>query len=430
MVRTGSNGSPRLAVMNFLNEIAGDFPDAISFASGRPADAFFDLERWLAAIPAYQHHVAERSGISFADAGRWLAQYGRTNGVINELIAAQLAADDGVLCEADRVIVTAGCQEAIALCVQVLCGAPGDVIIARNPTYIGITGVADLQGVEIVPLNCAVDAHLPGELRDVVLRLRREGKTARALYLIPEFDNPTGSVIGAAVRRDMLDACAEERIVVLEDNPYGMFRFEGERTPTMYSLDQAGSVIYLGTYSKTLCPTVRIGCAVVPPTLFGDPAASRGLVAALGELKSFLTVNTSQLNQALVGGILLEEGGSLAGQVAPQVDYYRANRDRLIRCLEAELGGLGADIHWNRPEGGFFLTLELPFRFGRDEVLECANEHQVIPMPMSFFSLDGSQQQCIRIAFSNVHPEAIAKGVERLAGYVRRKIGETADATV
>lgn len=430
MVTNNSNGSQRLAVMNFLNEVAGDFPNAISFASGRPADAFFDLTRWLGAISAYQHHVAERRGIAFADAGRWLAQYGRTNGLINELIAAQLAADDGVQSDADQIIVTAGCQEAIALCVQALCGAPGDVIIARNPTYIGVTGVADLYGVGIVPLNSVVDGHLAGELRDVIVRLRREGKTARALYLIPEFDNPTGSVISEAARRELLDVCAAERVVVLEDNPYGMFRFEGERAPPMQALDRAGSVIYLGTYSKTLCPTVRIGCAVVPPTLFGDVAASRALLAALGERKSFLTVNTSQLNQALVGGILLAEGGSLARQVAPQLDYYRANRDRLIGCLEAEFGGLDADIRWNRPEGGFFLTLALPFRFGRVEVLECANEHQVIPMPMSFFALDASQQRSIRIAFSNVRLDAIEQGVERLAGYVRRKIEESADATV
>lgn len=427
---TGSDGSPRLAVMNFLNEIAADFPDAISFASGRPAEEFFDLERWLSAVPAYQRHMAERSGLAYSAAGRRLAQYGRTNGLINELIAAQLGKDEGVHCQPQQVVVTAGCQEAMALCVQALCTQPGDVIIARNPTYIGVTGIADLYGIEIVPLQRSADDDLAGELTALVASLRERGRNPRVLYLIPEFDNPTGSVIPASTRQALLDVCAAQRIVVLEDNPYGMFRFEGERSAPLQALDRAGSVIYLGTYSKTLCPAVRVGCAVVPPTLFGDAAASRALVAALGERKSFLTVNTSQLNQALVGGILLAEEATLARQIAPQLDHYRANRDCLVACLADEFDGLDANIRWNRPEGGFFLTLFLPFRFGRDEVAECADRYQVIPMPMSFFSLDESQQHCIRIAFSNVQRDAIECGVRRLGRYVRRTIEESVHAAV
>lgn len=418
----------RLAVMNFLNEVAGDFPDAISLASGRPAEAFFDLERWLDSIPLYQREFASRRDLSYADAGRLLAQYGRTNGIVNELIAEQLAQDEGVRGRSEHVVVSTGCQEALALCLLSLCEDRNDVVIARDPTYIGMTGVADLHGIEIVPLHSKEDDQLAAELQAVAEMLRRQGKRARALYLIPEFDNPTGTVLSLEARKTLLDVCAGQRIVVLEDNPYGMFRYEGERLPTLFEIDRAGCVIYLFTYSKTLCPAVRVGGALVPDTLFGDAGAARTLVANLGERKSFLTVNTSQLNQALIGGMLLAQQGTLRELIVPQLEHYRRNRDLLLAALETEFADQRDTVQWNRPEGGFFLTMTLPFSFGQAEVLRCAREQRVIPMPLSFFSLSGTCQNSIRLAFSNVEPSLIGEGVARLGQFVRQ-CQEVYDAT-
>jgi (S)-3,5-dihydroxyphenylglycine transaminase len=412
-------GTSRLAVMNFLNEVAGDFPNAISLASGRPAEAFFDLDHWLKAIPLYQRELASRWGITRADAGRRLAQYGRTNGLINELVATQLKQDEGVQSCGEQIVISAGCQEALALCLLSLCHEKNDVVLARDPTYIGMTGVADLHGIEIVPLYAQDDA-LADELRTVIERLGKEGKRPRVFYLIPEFDNPTGAVLSLQVRKELLDVCADQRVLVLEDNPYGLFRYEGERVPTMYTLDRTGSVIYLFTYSKTLCPAVRVGGAVVPDTLFGDAVAARALVAELGERKSFLTVNTSQLNQALIGGILLSENGTLNRLVSPQRDHYRRNRDLMLSALSDEFSGNDSGVRWNRPEGGFFLIMDLPFRFGEEEVLYCARERHVIPMPLSFFSLSGIYQESIRLAFSNVESTHIAEGVARLGQFIRQ----------
>jgi (S)-3,5-dihydroxyphenylglycine transaminase len=366
--------------------------------------------------------------VTDAKAGRRLAQYGRTNGLINDLVAVQLEQDEGVKTRGEHVVVGAGCQEALALCLLSLCREKNDVVIARDLTYIGMTGVADLHGIEIVPLHASDDG-LADELGRVVERLRREGKRARAFYLIPEFDNPTGTVLPLPVRKDLLKVCADERIVVIEDNPYGMFRYEGERVPTMFALDRAGSVIYLFTYSKTLCPAVRVGGAVVPETLFGDAGAARALVAELGERKSFLTVNTSQLNQALIGGILLSENGTLNRLVSPQRDHYRKNRDFLLSALADEFAGNEDGIRWNQPEGGFFLTMDLPFRFGQEEVLQCARERHVIPMPLSFFSLSGSAQERIRLAFSNVESTDIVEGVSRLGRFVAQQ-QEVCDAAI
>jgi (S)-3,5-dihydroxyphenylglycine transaminase len=412
----------RLSVMNFLNEVGADFPQAISFASGRPTAEFFRLDDWLAAIPRYTDYFARQLGVQTRDASALLAQYGRTAGIINELVAAQLARDEGLQCAPDQVLITAGCQEALALCLSALCTEPGDVVLARNPTYIGVTGVADLAGIELVPLTGGAGSDWSGSLRATVAALQAQGRRARALYLIPEFDNPTGSVMPAADRVEVLRFCAEQRIVILEDNPYGMFRFEGRRLPSLAAQDRCGTVIYLGTYSKTLCPAVRIGCAVLPGTLFGDAAAARALYANLSERKSFITVNTSQLNQALVGGVLLDQQLSLAELTRAPLQHYRRNRDVLVGELDRAFGDLRPQVHWNCPQGGFFLSLTLPFEFGQRDVLCCAESYQVIPMPMQFFALDGSCKNQIRLAFSNLTTDAIATGISRFARFVRERL--------
>jgi (S)-3,5-dihydroxyphenylglycine transaminase len=416
----------RLTVMNFLNEVAADYPQAISFASGRPAQQFFDVDAWWAAPARFHRHFAERMGIDVAEAARLTMQYGRTAGLINTLIAEQLGQDEGVRCQPGQVVVTAGCQEAMALCIQALCGSPGEVLLVRDPTYIGATGAADLFGVAIEPLRAVDDDALCDELQDVARRLAASGRRARALYLIPEFDNPTGRTLTARARTRLIELCARARIAVLEDNPYGMFRFEGEPVPTMWSLDREGVVIYLATYSKTLCPAVRIGCAVVPDRLLGEPDAGRALVATLAERKSFLTVNTSQTNQAMLGGVLLASGGALRARVAPAVAFYRRNRDVLVDAL-ARAFGADPRCRWSVPEGGFFLTLQLPFRFAQDDLIACASRHGVIPMPMSYFSFGDAHDRVVRLAFSNLEPDAIREGVSRLARYVAERKPAQAD---
>jgi (S)-3,5-dihydroxyphenylglycine transaminase len=392
----------RSSVMRFLNEVADDYPNAISFASGRPADAFFDLRSWLATVPEFEARFGSRR----------LGQYGNTAGIINDLVAEQLGNDEQVLCTPDRVLITAGCQEAIALCLQALCRNAGDVLAVRNPTYIGATGIADLAGIGIVAIDHDESA---ASLQAAALRMRAQGKRIRAFYVIPQFDNPTGTVMPLAERQKLLDVCAAERIVILEDNPYGLFGFEGPGQPPLAALDEQGCVIYLATYSKTFCPAVRVGCAVVPETLFGDRDAARALYEELVGRKSFFAVNTSQLNQALVGGVLREERGTLARLIEAPRAFYRRNRDALLEQLQLRFGALGAI--WNRPAGGFFLTLELPYAFEANDVVRCAADSGVIVMPMSFFALDDSQRHRVRLAFSNLTPEEIARGIEALAQY-------------
>jgi (S)-3,5-dihydroxyphenylglycine transaminase len=412
----------RLSVMNFLNEATSRYPDATSFASGRPVEFHFRTDRWGDAIREFQTYVANRNGQAFLDAGRDLAQYGKTNGVVNELIAQQLHVDEGIECCASQIVVTSGCQEAIALCISTLCSKPGDVILARNPTYIGVTGAADFAGIEIVPVDVHPTEDWKSVLAHTIERLRRLGKRPRALYLTPEFDNPTGTVLDMVERQSILEVCSQHRIAILEDNPYGMFRFDGERMPAMVTLDKHGCVIYLATYSKTLCPALRVGAAVVPTTLFDDAESATRLRDELSERKSFLTLNTSQVTQAIVGGTLLAERGSLLSLIQPSLDHYRINRDVLLSALAREFSSDFDRILWNRPQGGFFLSLSLPFEFGKREVVECAEHHGVLALPMSFLALDDSHKCELRLAFSNLAPEQVDQGIQRLGVFVRKRL--------
>jgi (S)-3,5-dihydroxyphenylglycine transaminase len=410
-----SNGAnpERLAVMNFLNEMAGNYPAVISFASGRPAEEFFDVPHWLACIPLYEQYFAAARGLSPQAAQRVLAQYGPTAGIINELIARQVGLDEHIQCKAGDVLVTSGCQEAIELCVRHLCPAPDDVLLVRSPTYIGITGVADLHGIHIAPFSSAPGAMAAG-LEAAIQQAKERGQRPRALYLVPEFDNPTGTVIGLEERRAVLAVCARHRVMILEDNPYGMFRFEGESVPSFYSLDSHGCVVYLGTYSKTICPAVRIGFAILP--------SGSAMLSSLSQAKSFVTVNTSQIMQAMVGGFLLDQDGSLRRHVQPAIAHYRHNRDTMLDALERAFAGCDG-VSWNRPEGGFFLVVRLPMAFGMAEAETCARDHGVLVMPLRFFSHDAQQDRCVRLAFSNNDPMRTEEGVQRFARFVRQRLG-------
>jgi (S)-3,5-dihydroxyphenylglycine transaminase len=417
-----ARANQHLETMNFLNEIASDYPKAISFASGRPSESLFQTKMWVDALPRYLEYFALQCGCSLQGATQRLSQYGRTGGLINELVASQLTKDEGISCSGQQIIITSGCQEAITLTIQALCGHATDVIIVRNPCYIGITGAAHGCGIDLVAIDPPPGQSYAQALEKLVKELKALGRTPRAFYLTADFDNPTGSVLSMADRLAILTTCATYRIALLEDNPYGMFCFDGDRLPPMAALDREGVVIYLGTYSKTICPALRIGCIVIPQRLFGDQVASQRLAADLTQRKSFLTVNTSQFNQAVVGGVLLLENCSLLRLAKEATDYYRRNRDVLLGSLANAFDILGDDIAWNCPSGGFFLTADLPFIFDRNEAIKCAEKFDVILMPMSFFTLDGSRKTSIRIAFSNLECAEITLGVERFSDFVRQHL--------
>lgn len=408
---------PLLDVMNFLNEVVQRYPRAVSFAPGRPAEELFDVEGSLGAIPRFVAWRAERRGTDARAIYRELGQYGATNGILKELIAAQLASDEGIRIDPESIVVTCGCQEAMALLLLTLFQPGRDVLLASDPTYIGITGLARIMNIEVMPVAMGPDGLEPAAVKAAIERVRAAGGVPRALYDIPDFNNPMGTTMPVAVRRAMLDLLRHEDVLLFEDNPYGMFAYDGAPQRTIKSLDESAGVIYLGSFSKTLFPGLRVGYLLADQQVVGPDGKRRPLSGELAKVKSLTTVNTPPLMQAMAGGLLLEAGGSLRVLVDEKLPHYKANRDAMLAALESELAGTG--VTWNRPAGGYFLTLDLPFDFGEEELDLCARDYGVICCPMRFFALAPGRERQVRFSFSYVTPEQIGQGVGAFARFVR-----------
>ena len=246
--------------------------------------------------------------------------------------------------------------------------------------------------------------------------MRRAGKRPKALYDIPDVHKPLGTSLSIGARRDLLDLAKREDLLLIEDNPYGLFAYDGPPAPTLKSLDKDGSVLYVGTFSKTMFPAVRVGYVVCDQETTDGPLALQ-----LSKVKSLLTVNTSHVTHAIAGGVLLENDCSLKNALTERIDHYRTNRDALLDALSRELGNVPG-VSWSKPAGGFFLRLRLPFAMSDDDIERCARDHGVIVCRMRWFS-EGGREDEVRLSFSDTTPERVREGLARLGGYVRGRIG-------
>ncbi|MES1245448.1 MAG: PLP-dependent aminotransferase family protein [Acidobacteriota bacterium] len=410
---------PSLEVMNFLNEVVLRYPRAISFAPGRPAERHFDVEGSLRQVPHYVEHRTAETGWTPSAVWNDLGQYNKTNGIINGLIARQLELDEGIRTDAASIVVTVGCQEGMVLLLLALF-EPGDVLLVSDPTYIGITGLATIMGIPVVPIPTGEDGLEPARVAAAIEEVRGSGRRPRAVYDIPDFNNPLGTRMPLPARRELLRIAREQQVLIFEDNPYGMFAYDGDPLPTLKSMDEDRAVIYMGSFSKTLYPGLRVGYLVADQEVVSPSGRRTSLAAELSKVKSLTTVTSSPVTQAVVGAALLDNGGSLKKLVDGKLPFYRGNRDCMVAALERELGGSG--VRWNRPEGGFFLTLNLPFDFDEECLQSCARDHGVIVCPISFFALAGGREREVRLSFSYVTPEQIEEGIRRFAGFVKGRL--------
>lgn len=411
--------SPTLDVMTFLNEVVQRFPDAISFAPGRPRDQFFDVGSALDRMEDWVSYQAAASGRSAAAVLTSLGQYGNTAGVIQDLLVRHLAVDHDIHVAPDAILVTTGCQEAMLIAALGLLEPATDTLLVSDPAYVGITGIAQLLGIPIHPIPCGEYGLDPERVLQAIRVVAESGRRPRALYDVPDFHNPLGTCMPLEARRELLRIAVRHDLVILEDNPYGAFAYDNPPLPTLKALDTTGNVIYLGSFAKTLFPGLRIGYLVADQMVAGT--AGR-LAAALTTVKSFTTVNTSPITQALVGAALLANDGSLARHVEAKLPVYRSSRDRMVAALHAELGGdapVTSGTTWNHPSGGFFIVVHLPFPFGREQLERCAREYGVIVTPMSFFALTPGRERDVRLSFSYADDAAINEGVRRFASFVR-----------
>jgi 2-aminoadipate transaminase len=372
-------------------------PEVISLAGGLPDTSTFPRERLAAML----------SKIAAADGARAL-QYGPTEGLrgCREAIAEVMAAE-GTVVDPDDVLVTSGGQQVIELVCKTLLD-PGDVVVAEAPTYPGAVPTFSAYQADVVQVAMDDDGMVVEELEACLQRLDREGRVPKFIYTIPNFHNPAGVTMALDRRRRLVEIANERRLLVLEDNPYGLLRFEGEPLPTLRSLDGGDFVISLGTFSKILSPGIRLGWAVAPgPVLQKMVVGKQG-----GDLCS------STLSQLFVEQVFRE--GGWRDYVASLVELYRGRRDVMLAALEDRMP---AGATWTRPQGGLFVWATLPDFLDTTDLLARALGRNVAFVPGRAAFLDGRGGTSMRLNFSAVSDDDIREGVRRIGDVVAEQVG-------
>ncbi len=369
----------------------------ISFAGGLPDPSTFPVEE-LKAITA---------GVLDRDAALAL-QYGPTEGdarLRGELV--KWMAKDGIRATADQVLVTLGSQQGLDLVGRVFLD-PGDVVIVELPTYMAGLQVFRSYRAELVGVPQDDDGMRVDLLEQALARLRKEGRRAKLIYVVPDFQNPSGVTLTHERRRRLLELAREYQTLIVEDNPYRELRFEGTAPPPIAALDTEGRVIYLSTLSKTLCPGLRIAWMV------GSDDLIRQFVTAKQGIDLCCPAFTQAIAAEFIGA------GHLAARIPTIVALYRRKRDAMVRALEAEMP---SGVTWTRPAGGLFLWVRLPDGMDTEQLLPAAvEESRVAYVIGSGFHADGGGKNAMRVNFSFPSEADIVEGIQRLAGLVKRQL--------
>ncbi len=373
-----------------------DRPEVISFAGGLPDTSSFPTETF-AAITA---RIADES------CARAL-QYGPTEGlaetkgcIVDVMAAEQMAVDP------DDVMVTTGGQQVLDLVTKTLID-PGDMIVAEGPSYPGALNAFQAYQANVVQIDMDSDGMRVDLLEETLDRLERDGKRPKFIYTVPSFQNPGGVTLSLPRRKRLVEVARERELLVLEDNPYGLLRYEGDTLPTLYSLDGGVYVMYLGTFSKIFSPGLRLGWVVAPP-----PVLAR---INLGKQQADLC--TSTLSQILVHSYF--EHHDWREYVGALTELYRARRDTMLDALAEHFP---PQAEWTRPGGGLFIWATLPDFIDTSDLLAAALRDNVAFVPGEGAFLDGRGRSSMRLNFSGVGEDDIREGVRRIGRVIREQL--------
>jgi 2-aminoadipate transaminase len=367
-------------------------PDIISLAGGLPDTSTFPAEDFAALMA----RIA-------VDASAQALQYGPTEGLdaVKRCIRAVMAAED-MRVEEDDLLVTTGGQQVIDLVCRAFVD-PGDIVVAEGPTYPGAVPVFSSYQAEVVQISMDDDGMRIDELERTLDALPR---TPKFIYTVPSFQNPAGVTMGLARRRRLVEIAAERELVVLEDNPYGLLRFDGDPLPTLYSLDPR-YVVYCGTFSKILSPGLRLGWAAAP----------HAVLDKLNLGKQAADLCSSPLTQYFVAEFFAQR--DWRAYLRTLVDLYRRRRDVMLAALAEHLP---REASWTRPQGGLFIWARLPDYIDTTDLLARALRQHVAFVPGRAAYLDGRGGSEMRLNFSGVDDDAIREGVRRIGEVVREQV--------
>ena len=376
--------------------------DVISFAPGYPAPDTF---------PWAEFSEITRELLTGADGD--VLQYGPTRGFRPLLDAiAAITASRGITTNPDELLVTTGSQQGLDLVARVLLD-PGDVVLVELPTYTGaITAFRNVQA-RMVGVKQETDGVDLQDLDDTWLRMQREGRRVRMLYVVPNFQNPTGLLIGLEKRQRLLEWAERRNVLLVEDDPYRDLYFTDSATPAdvrpIKADDASGRVVYLSSFSKTLAPGYRVAWMHAPAAL----------AAKFEMAKQAEDLCTGGLDQRVVYEACRR--GVLDRQLPMLREHYQMKRDVMIEALGREFG---PEVTWPSPRGGFFLWATLPAPIDADTMIARAVQNGVIYVAGEAFFVDGGGggRNIVRLSFSAPSHDGIRAGVERLARTVREEL--------
>ena len=395
------SGAKRSAIRELLK--LTEQPDIISFGGGLPAPESFPHDE-LAEI-AYQEIKENYANV---------LQYGTTEGsrTLRDAFVEWLR-PQGIEATRDQMLVTTASQQGLDL----LCKAffdPGDVMFCGLPTYLGAVQAFSLFQVDKVGVRLEDDGMSIDDLEAKIDAAKTAGKTLKGIYVIPDFQNPSGITLSFEKRKRLLDVARREDLLIFEDNPYGHLRFAGEPIPSIYSMDTDGRVLMMVTFSKVLSAGLRL--AIV---LSSQPE----LLDALVRAKQATDLCTSKLTQHLAARYMLDYG--LDQHLEDIRPIYREKRNAMIDALEKYMPK-DEGIRWTKPDGGLFVWVWLPDGIDTGQMIERAIERKVAYVPGAAAFVDGSGQNTMRLSFSSSTTEQIEEGIRRLADVVRAEIAAKA----
>jgi len=371
-------------------------PDVISLAGGLPDTSTFPPDSYASLMSTVAAESCARA-----------LQYGPTEGLelVKRCIAEVMAAE-GLGIDPDEILVTTGAQQVIDLVCKTLLD-PGDVVVTEAPTYPGAVPTFSAYEAAVVQITMDREGMRIDELQATLDELERSGRRPKFIYTVPNFHNPAGVTMSLERRRELVRIAGERELLVLEDNPYGLLRYEGTPLPTLRALDGGEFVIYASTFSKILSPGVRLGWTTAPAPVLQK--------MNFGKQSSDLC--SSSITQYFVGAYF--DSGPWEEYVRSLIEIYRRRRDVMFDALAEHFP---REAHWTHPQGGLFIWATLPDYIDTNDLLARVLEEHVAFVPGRAAYVDGRGGSSMRLNFSGVGEDEIREGIRRIGEVVREQV--------
>ncbi|MGD9643486.1 MAG: PLP-dependent aminotransferase family protein [Elusimicrobiales bacterium] len=395
--------TPRRTKASVIRELlkTTNVPGIISFAGGLPAPDHFPYDFVADAVK----RIMDKNG-------RVALQYGPTDGLpeLKEEFIKFLKKYENIDAKPENLIITTASQQALDMVGRLFIDA-SDPVIVEKPSYMGALQVFRSYGAEFIGVKLEDDGISTVELEEKLQWLHDQDEHYKFLYLVPDFQNPSGVTLSEEKRRKVIQLSEKYNVAVIEDSPYRQIRFEGTEPKMLYRLDKettkTDNIVSLFTFSKTFAPGLRLGI------ILGHPQ----IIKKMEILKQSLDLCTSSLNQLIAAEFL--RTGFFEQHIEVVKKDYRIKKNAMVSALEKYMP---EGVTWTNPEGGLFLWVRLPEQMSADDMFQDALKENVAYVIGSAFHSDGSGKNTMRLNFSFASPEKIDEGIKRLAATVKKRL--------